>query len=102
MTLTLTELADFLGSHGMDCDVDGDAAATVSTVATLEDATEGELSFLSNPKYESQLATTRATAVLVKPDVEPPRRMNVLRTADQNGSTVTVNCDFYGNFEEAP
>ena len=82
MTLTLATLTEFLASVGIPCEIDGDEAATVSSVATLEEAGEGQISFLSNPKYEKDLATTRATAVLVKPEVNPGRKMNLLRTAD--------------------
>lgn len=35
-------------------------------VRPLDDAQPGDLSFLSNPKYRQQVATTRASAVLVK------------------------------------
>lgn len=82
MTLTLRELADFLASVGMVCTVEGDEAATVASVATLEDAGEGQISFLSNPKYEKDLIATKATAVLVRPELQPKRKMNLLRTAD--------------------
>jgi UDP-3-O-[3-hydroxymyristoyl] glucosamine N-acyltransferase len=42
---------------------------TVSGVAPLADAGETQLSFLSNPKYAAQLASTRAGAILVGNDV---------------------------------
>ncbi len=80
--LTLAELADFIGSRGIPCDVDGDASVTVSSVATLEEARDGQISFLSNPKYERELDRTRASAVLVRPEIKPPRKMNLVRTTD--------------------
>lgn len=49
---------------------DGPADVVITGVAPLGDAEEGEISFLSNPKYASQLAATRATAVLVGNDHE--------------------------------
>jgi UDP-3-O-[3-hydroxymyristoyl] glucosamine N-acyltransferase len=82
MTLTLAELIDFLGSRGIPCNLDGDASISISSVATLEDARDGQISFLSNPKYEKDLDTTQASAVLVKPEVTPSRKMNLLRTVD--------------------
>src|SRR5262245_5693838 len=82
MTLTLAELVDFFGSRGIPCDIDGDASVTVSSVATLEEAHDGQISFLSNPKYEKELDTTKASAVLVKHEVTSGRKMNLLRTAD--------------------
>ncbi len=43
----------------------GDPACRVERVATLAQAGPGALSFLANPKYRSQLAATRASAVVV-------------------------------------
>ncbi len=37
----------------------------IAAMSSLEDARPGDISFLGNPKYEKQVATTRATAVLV-------------------------------------
>jgi UDP-3-O-[3-hydroxymyristoyl] glucosamine N-acyltransferase len=45
----------------------GDPASRVSHVATLSNAGPGALSFLANPHYRKQMASTRATAVLVEP-----------------------------------
>ena len=47
----------------------GDGSAEVTGAATLEDAGPGQVSFLINPKYASQLQTTRASAVIVAPSV---------------------------------
>ncbi|MFH0910983.1 MAG: UDP-3-O-(3-hydroxymyristoyl)glucosamine N-acyltransferase [Planctomycetota bacterium] len=43
----------------------GEPAAVVRGVASLAEAGEGDLSFLANPRYQNDLASTRATAVLV-------------------------------------
>ncbi|MCL1143344.1 UDP-3-O-(3-hydroxymyristoyl)glucosamine N-acyltransferase [Shewanella gaetbuli] len=45
--------------------VQGDDSQVISSVATLEDAIEGQLSFLANSKYRAQLEQTQATAVLM-------------------------------------
>lgn len=45
----------------------GDAATPVRRVATLEQAGEGDIAFLANPKYQSQLAACRASAVILAP-----------------------------------
>jgi UDP-3-O-[3-hydroxymyristoyl] glucosamine N-acyltransferase len=47
----------------------GDGATLVTGLATLEAATPGQLAFLANPKYRGQLATTRAAAVILSPEV---------------------------------
>ena len=101
MTMTLQELAEFCVSVGIPCEVDGDASTTVATVATLEEAGEGQLSFLSNPKYESQLVTTCASAVLVKPDVIPTRKLNLLRTPDPYAAVTAAIVKLHG-YREHP
>ncbi|MEA2491810.1 MAG: UDP-3-O-[3-hydroxymyristoyl] glucosamine N-acyltransferase [Acidobacteriota bacterium] len=45
-------------------------AVTIHGVAPLGEAAEGQISFLSNPKYAAQLETTAASAVLVATDLE--------------------------------
>ncbi|HEX7328453.1 MAG TPA: UDP-3-O-(3-hydroxymyristoyl)glucosamine N-acyltransferase [Casimicrobiaceae bacterium] len=45
--------------------VEGDGATRIERVATLESAGPGDIAFLANPRYRSQLATTRAAAVIV-------------------------------------
>ena len=62
--------------------IEGDPATRIVAVNTLADATSNELGFLANPRYIEQLGTTRAAAVVVDNDVEPPRRMTLLRTAE--------------------
>ena len=47
----------------------GDGGLRIRGVGTLSGAGEGQLTFLANPRYRAQLATTRASAVIVAPDV---------------------------------
>ena len=51
-------------------EIEGDADATVTTVAKIEEATPGTLAFLANPKYNHYLYTTKATIVLVNKDLQ--------------------------------
>jgi UDP-3-O-[3-hydroxymyristoyl] glucosamine N-acyltransferase len=60
---TLGELAERLG-----CRLQGDAAIVVSGLGSLDAATAGELTFLANRKFSAQLATTKASAVILHPD----------------------------------
>jgi UDP-3-O-[3-hydroxymyristoyl] glucosamine N-acyltransferase len=62
--LTLQELAERLG-----CVLDGDGSIVVERVATLDQAGPGDVSFLANRKYAAQVATTRASALIVGGDV---------------------------------
>lgn len=45
--------------------LEGDGQLEISGMAGLADASEGDLSFLSNPKYSSMLASSQASAVVV-------------------------------------
>ena len=61
--MTLAELAAKLG-----CRLEGATAAaaaqTVTRVNTLDDAGPGDLTFLTNPKFASKVAATKASAIL--------------------------------------
>jgi len=61
----LKELATLLGGK-----VIGDETAVVSSLGTLDEANEGQITFLANPKYAAKVSTTRATAVIVPPGAE--------------------------------
>jgi UDP-3-O-[3-hydroxymyristoyl] glucosamine N-acyltransferase len=61
--LRLADLAALTGAR-----LEGDGDLRVTRVATLERAEPGTLSFLANPRYRPLLATTRASAVIVRPE----------------------------------
>ena len=48
----------------------GQTAATIRGIASLDAAQPGDLSFLGNAKYKAQVATTRASLVLLPMDFE--------------------------------
>lgn len=50
--------------------VDGNPDAAVQSFGKIEEAGEGQLSFLANPKYEEYLYTTKATIVIVNDSLE--------------------------------
>jgi UDP-3-O-[3-hydroxymyristoyl] glucosamine N-acyltransferase len=64
--LKLSDIADRLG-----CRLEGDGAIEIHRVTALEDAGPGDLTFFTNPKYASQLRTTRASAVILGEDAGP-------------------------------
>ena len=66
MTVTLGELAVRFG-----CELRGDPAATVDSVAALSQAGPRAVSFLANPKYVEQLKGTRAGAVILDAQAAP-------------------------------
>ena len=61
--MLLSELAARTGAT-----LAGDGNVDIVRMATLEDAGPGAIAFLANPKYHGQLASTRATAVIVAPE----------------------------------
>jgi UDP-3-O-[3-hydroxymyristoyl] glucosamine N-acyltransferase len=62
--MTLAELASRLG-----CRLEGDGAIEVSRVARIDDAGPGDVTFLTNSKYASKLAGTRASAIIADDSV---------------------------------
>jgi UDP-3-O-[3-hydroxymyristoyl] glucosamine N-acyltransferase len=69
----LAEVADRLS-----CKLEGDGSIDIHGVATLERAREGDLSFLTNPKYQSEAKRTSASALLVGNDC-PSMSLALLR-----------------------
>jgi len=60
LNFTLAQLAETLGAE-----LRGDAQKVIYGLATLQDATEEQLSFLSNPHYRKLLEHTQAGALLL-------------------------------------
>ncbi len=60
--LTLAEIVAKLGGEAV-----GEANTPLTGVATLDSAGPGEIAFLTNPRYRTRLATTRAGAVILGP-----------------------------------
>jgi UDP-3-O-[3-hydroxymyristoyl] glucosamine N-acyltransferase len=72
----LRELAERLA-----CRLEGDGEVEIVRVAGIQHARAGDLTFLANPKYESAMATTQASAVLLKEEA-PAAPCAMLRTSD--------------------
>lgn len=62
MSIPLAELAARVGAE-----LSGDGTALIERVGTLQSAQRDAIAFLVNPRYRSQLATTRAGAVILAP-----------------------------------
>ena len=65
--MILRDLAQSLG-----CAVRGDGDVEVRRVAGIDESGPGDLTFLANSRYLPRLATTRASAVILAPEVETP------------------------------
>ena len=74
--MKLRELAERL-----ECRLEGDGDIEIERVAGIQDAQPGDLTFLVNPKYETELARTRASAVLLR-DEAPAAPCAMLRARD--------------------
>jgi UDP-3-O-[3-hydroxymyristoyl] glucosamine N-acyltransferase len=72
----LRELAERL-----ECRLEGDGDVDIRRVAGIQDAGDGDITFLANPKYEKTLATTRASAVILRHEA-PPAPCAMLRARD--------------------
>jgi UDP-3-O-[3-hydroxymyristoyl] glucosamine N-acyltransferase len=83
MSITLDEVAKLVGGE-----VVGDGSVVLTGVAGIKDAGPGQLTFLSNPKYEQYLAETHASAVVVGSEYRD--------AASSNGRPVLVAENAYG------
>ena len=68
MELTVKQIATLL-----EGEVAGNDSLTISSLSKIEDGKPGDISFLSNPKYESFLYTTQASAVIVNRSFQPQK-----------------------------
>lgn len=64
---TLAELAKYVGGR-----VTTAPNTRIHSASTLGRATEGDISFLANAKYEKQVHTTKASAVIVGKEIKTP------------------------------
>ena len=76
-TLTLAELATITGGE-----LFGDESLVVSRVAPMDKAQEGDVTFLSNPKYAKHLSECQATVVMVKAEHKDQCVVNALVVSD--------------------
>ncbi|MFQ5964605.1 MAG: UDP-3-O-(3-hydroxymyristoyl)glucosamine N-acyltransferase [Candidatus Scalinduaceae bacterium] len=74
MDKTLKELASYVGGN-----VVGDENIRIKGVMTIDEAREGYITFISNKKYIRKLDQTRASAIIVSPEIEAEDR-NLLIT----------------------
>jgi UDP-3-O-[3-hydroxymyristoyl] glucosamine N-acyltransferase len=65
----LSEIASFLGGELV-----GDAQVMIENIRGIDEAGEGDLTFISNPKYLKSIETTNASAILVPPGTKLEKR----------------------------
>ncbi|MGB2985511.1 MAG: LpxD N-terminal domain-containing protein, partial [Phycisphaerae bacterium] len=96
VSLRLSELCNVLSDAGFSARLDGEDRV-VEAVNTLDDASDGEISFLSNPKYFRALSETGASSVIVQDDVAVPDRLSVIRCADPYGAVTVAIIKLHGH-----
>lgn len=67
MKKSISEIAEFVQGT-----VSGDPLAVISGLSGIDEAESGDLTFVANPKYRDRLASTRASAILVAPEIQCP------------------------------
>lgn len=68
MEISLKDAAEFIGGK-----IYGNDSLPIRNLAKIEDAVQGDLSFLYLPAYNKYFPTTKASAIIVKPDFERSR-----------------------------
>lgn len=63
-------LGDLLKELGGESSVEGSVSGPICGIAALSEAQEGDLSFLGNPKYRSQVGSSRASVLLLPRDFD--------------------------------
>lgn len=91
MQFTAEMIAGFLNGT-----IVGDKSAVVSTVSSIEGGKPGSLTYLTNPKYESYIYSTKASIVLVDKSFEPKESVEAtLIKVDNVGECVLSLLEMY-------
>lgn len=79
MKFTVDQIADLIEGT-----VNGNGATLISNFDKIEEGKSGSISFLSNPKYESFLYQTEASAVIISKDLDlkKPVKTALIRVSD--------------------
>ncbi|WP_428327656.1 UDP-3-O-(3-hydroxymyristoyl)glucosamine N-acyltransferase [Mucilaginibacter sp.] len=95
MQFTAQQLATILNGT-----VEGDPLVSVNQLAKIEEAQEGSLSFLANPKYEQYLYTTGASLVIVNNDqiLAEPVKASLIRVENAY-IAITVLLEMYNTLK---
>lgn len=93
MKVTAAQLAQLLNGS-----LDGDPNTTVYRPARIEEAVEGDFTFLDNVKYESYAYATKASVLLVHRSFKPsqPVRCTLIRVDDVRSSLALLLQKFDG------
>ena len=87
MTFSASQIADIINGT-----IEGNPSATVNSFGKIEEAKEGQLAFLANPKYEEHLYTTGASIVILNAAHELKQAINatIIRVPDAYSAFATL------------
>lgn len=87
MQFTATQIAEIINGE-----IEGEPDVAVSSFGKLEEATEGQLAFLANPKYEEFLYTTRASIIIINTSLEVAHKLSatLIRVPDAYSSFAVI------------
>jgi len=77
--MKLSEIVEKLGGS-----LEGDGNIEIAAVAGLGEGSEGDIGFLSNPKYAAEVASTKASAVIVPNDWDRPAKCALVRVENSD------------------
>jgi UDP-3-O-[3-hydroxymyristoyl] glucosamine N-acyltransferase len=79
MTFTANQIAVLIKGK-----IEGDPASSAASFGRIEEAEEGQLAFLANPKYEEYLYKTNASVVIIsdKLELKQPVSATLIRVPD--------------------
>jgi UDP-3-O-[3-hydroxymyristoyl] glucosamine N-acyltransferase len=87
MTFSAAQIAQLINGT-----IEGNPDAVVSSFGKIEEAGDGQLSFLANPKYEDHIYTTKASVIIVNQglSLKQPVNSTLLRVADAYTAFATL------------
>jgi UDP-3-O-[3-hydroxymyristoyl] glucosamine N-acyltransferase len=75
--MKLSELAQLTGAR-----IEGEDNVEIHGAAGVDEAREGHITFLANPRYTPRVNTTRASAIFLSEDAQTDRSIAILRAKD--------------------
>lgn len=87
MTFTAAQIAALINGK-----TEGNAGAAVGSFGKIEEAKEGQLAFLANPKYEEYLYSTKASVIIINETLElkQPVSATLIRVPDAYTAFATL------------
>jgi UDP-3-O-[3-hydroxymyristoyl] glucosamine N-acyltransferase len=77
MPKTVREIAEFIKGEVL-----GDGGTAISGVNGIDDAKEGDISFITNSGSEDFIESTKASCVVVPSDIKKPHKKTIIKTGD--------------------